>query len=338
MAKVIKKKEKINWGILSTGTIATKMAQAIMEVKDANLFAVASRSLAKAQEFAQQFNIPRSYDNYEKLTQDADIDIVYIGTPNTCHYENIILCLNNGKSVLCEKPMVLNQKQAKEVIALAKEKNLFLMEAHKSCFIPGIKELKALVKKGVIGKIKKVEADFCIDVLYDPKHRLYDLNLGGGALLDLGVYNILFAIHLLEFPVEVNSNTIIGESGVDVSDEIIFKHLNGAFSKLNCAINKKLPNEATVYGENGYIRLSGPFHQTQFLYLKSGDKPEIVIDKSFACNDLSFEVKSATECLKNGETECFEFPLSKTLEILEIADYIREKYNIKYPSEMSEIV
>lgn len=334
MTKSIKKKAKINWGILSTGTIATKMAQAIMEIEDANLLAVASRNSKKSQEFAQKFDIPRSYDSYEKLIKDADIDIVYIGTPNTCHYENILSCLNNGKSVLCEKPMVLNEKQAKEVIELAEKKNLFLMEAHKSCFIPGIKKLKELIEEDSIGKITSVCADFCIDVQFNPKHRLYDLNLGGGALLDLGVYNILFAIHLLGFPVEINSNTVIGESGVDICDEITLKHSSGAYSKLNCAINKKMPNEAIVCGQNGYIKLSGPFHQTQVLFLKSGENPEIKIDKSFECNDLFFEAQRATECLKNGETECFEFPLRKTLEILKVTDYIRKKCNLKYPDEI----
>lgn len=334
MTKLIKNKRQINWGILSTGSIAARMAQALINVNDANLLAVASRSKIKSQEFTEKFNISRSYDSYEKLTKDSDIDLVYIGTPNACHYENILLCLNNGKSVLCEKPLVINQKQAEEVIALARKKNLFLMEAHKSCFLPGIKKLKELIENDLIGKINTIKADFCIEAHYDVENRFFNRSLGGGALLDVGVYAILFSNYLLGAPVEVNSNTIIGETGVDVFNEITLKHSDGGYSKLTCGINKAAPREAIILGEKGYIKVNDPFHQAPTLFLKSGDKAEIKIDTSFTCQDLIFEAQRVTECLKNGETECSEFPLSKTLEILKVTDFIRKKCNLQYSNEI----
>lgn len=326
-------KEKINWGILSTGEIAKRMATALSDVKNANLIAVSSRSLEKAEKFAQKFAIPRFYGNYEELVQDRDIDIIYIATPNHVHYENILLCLNNGKNVLCEKPFTLNCEHAKEVIELARSKNLFLMEAHKSYFLPGIKKVKELINDNVIGKITMLRVDFCIKPPYNEGHRMFNLALGGGALLDIGVYPISFAINLFGAPAEIYSNTTIGKTGVDIFDAITLKHNNNIISMINCGFNAEGPREALILGENGYIKIHDSFHQAQKITLKTDQNSPVEIDTSFEGNSLNQEAEQATACLMDGKKECEEFTLDMTMEILKVTDYIRKEYNIKYPQE-----
>lgn len=325
--------KKTNWGILSTGGIAERMATALELVEDANLLAVASRSKEKAKEFAAKFGIPRAYGSYEELAEDADIDLVYIGTPNNCHYENILLCLNSGKSVMCEKPFTLNYEQAKEVATLAGEKNLFMMEAHKSYFLPGVKKVKELIKDGAIGKVVALKADFCIKPPYDKNHRMFNPALGGGALLDVGVYPISFAIDLLGAPLDIHSNTIVGETGVDIFNAITLRHKNNITSMITCGFNAAAPREALILGEDGYIKIHEPFHQAPKITLKSGNNAPIEIDTAFSGNGLNQEAQSATACLLENKIECEEFTLDKTLEVLKVTDYIRFQYDIKYPQE-----
>lgn len=325
--------KKINWAILSTGTIAKRMAQALTLVNDANLIAVASRTEKKAQEFAQEFKIPKFFASYEELVQDEDVDIVYIGTPNSSHYENILLCLNHGKHVICEKPFTLNLNQAKEAIEIAKRKNLFLTEAHKSYFLPGIKKVKKLIKDNAIGNIVSIRADFCIKPPYMEEHRMFNLELGGGALLDVGVYPISLVIDLLGAPVEINSNTMLGKTGVDIFNSINFKHQNGISSSIWCGFNAQAPREALILGEDGYIKIHEPFHQAPKITLKSGKNEPLEIDTSFIGNGLNQEAQSATECIQKGKIESDEFSLEKTMEVLRVTDYIRNQYGIKYPQE-----
>lgn len=328
------KKEQINWGILATGRIAGDMAQALKSVKGAKVIAVASRSLNSAQEFAKKHLIEKAFGTYEAMAKDPQIDIIYIATPHPYHFENIIRCLENGKNVLCEKPIVINQKQMIEVINLAKEKNLFVMEAHKSYFLPGIKKLKELVQSGVIGEIKEIKADFCINPEFDENNRYFNLELGGGALLDVGSYNILFATHLLGEPLEITSNTLIGKTGVDEFSTVVMKHKSGANSVLCYGINAPAPIEAIVMGENGYIKVGHPFHQAPKLTIKVSHKEPIEVDMSFVDNGLSIEAQYVTDCLLEGKKECAEFPLEKSLELVKIMDTIRSQCNLKYPCEL----
>lgn len=330
---VMQEKKKINWGILATGRIAGDMAQALKCVKSAKVLGVASRSLEKAKEFAKKHSIEKTYGSYEEMAQDPDIDVIYIATPHPCHFENIVMCLKMGKNVLCEKPMVINQKQAQEVINLAREKNLFLMEAHKSYFLPGIKKLKELVDGGMIGEIKEVKADFCINPEFDKDNRYFNLELCGGALLDVGSYNILFATHLLGQPTEITSNTVIGKTGVDEFSTVVMKHKSGANSVLCYGINSPAPIEALVMGENGYIKVGHPFHQAPKLTVKVTHKEPVEIDITHE-NGLAVEAQCVVNALLAGKKECAEFGLEKSLELVKIMDTIRSQCNLKYPCEL----
>lgn len=327
------KQKKINWAILSTGSIAERMANALTFVDDANLVAVASRSIEKSQEFANKFGLERAYGSYEELALDSDVDIVYIGTPNVCHYENIILCLNHNKNVICEKPFTLNVDEAREVIELARTKGLFLMEAHKSFYLPGIKKIKELINSGAIGEVVMFEAKFCIKPNFDVKHRMFNLALGGGALLDIGVYPISLAIDLFGAPKEIMSNTTVCETGVDIFNAVILKHENNKTSLLSFGFNAAAPREALILGTEGYIKIHEPFHQAPMLTLKSGAADPVEIDTSFVGNGLNQEAQYANACIKQQKTQSEEFSLEKTLNVLTVTDYIRNLYNIKYPQE-----
>lgn len=318
-------KEKINWGIFSTGDIASKMADALKSVKSAKLLAVASRDKQKAKDFASKYEAEKFYGSYDELVKNPDIDIVYVATPNSFHFENMMLCLENRKNVLCEKPFALNYQQAKEIIELAKEKNLFVMEAHKSFFLPGIKKIEELIKNDTIGKINFLRADFCFLPPKTKEYRLLYPEMGGGALLDVGCYAISFALHFLGNPTEITSQTDINSTGVDGFSSISMKHEDGAHSILSCSINFSAPREGLIVGDKGYIKIHEPFHQAPKLTVKSGDKPAYEIDTSFKSNGLNFEAQCATDCLLDGKRQCDIFSPEKTLQVMKVIDEVREQ-------------
>lgn len=320
------KRDKVNWGILSTGDIASKMAVALKVVTGANLVAVASRDEKKAKEFGEKFDVKKTYGSYQELVQDSDVDVVYVATPNSLHYENMLLCLNNGKSVLCEKPFALNYEQAKEVIDLAKEKGLFVMEAHKSFFLPGVKKIAELLEQNEIGEIKYLRADFSFLPPKNKEYRIVYPQMGGGALLDVGCYAISFALNFLGNPTEISSQTDFSNTGVDSFSAISLKHNNGAHSLLSCSINYSAPREGLIVGENGYIKIHEPFHQAPKLTVKSGDKPIYDIDTSFETNGLNFEAQCVTDCILAGKTECEKFSTEKTLEVMKVIDTVRYQH------------
>lgn len=325
--------KKINWGILATGKMANKMAEALTFVEDANLIAVASRSLSNAETFAKKWGILNYYDSYENLVKNNEIDLVYIATPVIYHYEHILLCLQNGKNVLCEKPLTLNEKQAKEVFHLAKEKKLFLIEAHWSYFLPGYKKIKELIQNNTIGKVLLTRAEFCHKPMFDPKGKWFNLELGGGALLDLGVYPIGLALLTAGTPIEIISNTELGNTGVDVFDMITFKQQNEAYSNLVCSINSNAPREALIIGEKGYIKIHAPFHNPNKLTLKTDEDEPIDIDVSYCGNGYNYEAEEVNNCLKNNYLQSIIFNEFNTLAILKITDTIRRNCCLKYPQE-----
>ena len=184
---------KTRWGILGTGNIANKFAEDLSLVPEADLLAVASRTQESAEKFADLYNIPQRYSSYQKLAESSDIDVVYISTIHPLHKENSLICLKNGKAVLCEKPFTLNSKEAEELIKYARTNKIFLMEAMWNRYLPSLKKLSQLLSENVIGDILQLTADFSLQFQYDPKHRLFDPELGGGALLDLGIYPVSFS-------------------------------------------------------------------------------------------------------------------------------------------------
>lgn len=324
-------KSTINWGIMGCGSIAREFADALKAVPGAKLIAAASKS-GKSRQFAEEFNLPYYYDNYEDFVKNESIDVVYVATTHNFHYENVMLCLNNGKHVLCEKPFALNAKQALKLIETAKAKRLFIMEAMWTRFSPALSRLMDVIKEGLIGEIKVLKGQFCIDVPFDPKHRLYNLYLAGGALLDLGIYPITFACMVLEkYPVHITGSMNIGKTGVDEESHYLLKFDKGETALLSSACTFSAPVDFTLYGTKGHIIVPN-FYFPSKLIIKLNDGDEQHIDVPYESNGKNYEAMEVMECLRQNKTESDKQTFYDTIKIMEIMDCLRGK-DLKYPGE-----
>lgn len=324
---------KYRWGILATGNIAASMAEALQEVDDAELLAVASRTQASAETFGTEWGIPRRYDSYEDLADDPDIEIIYIATPHSLHAENISLCLNADKHVLCEKPMTLNAAESTECIALARSKNLFLMEAVWMRFFPAIRQLKRWITEGMIGKVHLVQADFCLHVPFDPAHRLYNPELGGGALLDLGIYPLSLTTYLHGFPDEIEGIAEVGSTGVDELNAITLSYPCRLIAQLASSMRVDKPHEATVLGSLGTIKVHHPFFHPNRLTLHLRDCAPRTFDYPFRGNGYVHEVEEVQRCLTEGRLESDIMPLDETQRMMELMDELRRQWGVFYPGD-----
>ncbi|HEX2915572.1 MAG TPA: Gfo/Idh/MocA family oxidoreductase [Chloroflexia bacterium] len=253
----------IRWGILGAGNIARGIAQGLRLLPEAQLLGVASRNPANAKKFAADFSVPRVYQTYEELVKDAEIDVIYVATPHSRHKEDCILCLENGKAVLCEKPFTINAREAREIVDLARQKGLFCMEAMWMRFIPLVQKVKAMVDSGAIGEVRMLSADFGVPTHFDPHNRFFDPGQGGGALLDRGVYAVSLAYLLLGAPGEIVSEATIGTTGVDEQAAILLRYPKGQLATLTASLRTYSSNEAVIMGSKGKIRLHEPFYCPQ---------------------------------------------------------------------------
>ena len=231
--------EPVRWGILGTGGIAHAFATALMETPGATLAAVGSRSVGSAEQFGREFGSPVAYGSYQALCDSPRVDIIYIGTPHPVHAENAIMALTGGKAVLCEKPFAMNLRQAEKVVALAREKKLFLMEAMWTRFMPALAELRRIVASGEIGPPRQLHADFGFNAPSDPAHRVNNRELGGGALLDLGIYPVSIAAALLGPVTSVLAQADMGPTGVDLQTAFSMRHEGGAMSLCSCSLTAR---------------------------------------------------------------------------------------------------
>ena len=323
--------ETVRWGILGTGNIARQFAGGLAELPDAQLVGVGSRSLTTAQAFATAFGAAHIHGSYEALAEDPDIDVVYIATPHTLHAENSLLCLEAGKAVLCEKPFTLNAAQAQTVIDSARDKGLFLLEAMWTRFFPLFGTLRDLVQKGHIGEPRLLQADFGI-VSPVAQNRLFDPDLGGGALLDVGVYPVSLASYLLGTPTAVSSRAHLGATGVDEQGAIILEHQGGALAVLSAAIRAETPQEAVVMGTEGNIKLGAPWWQPQKLILTSQNGEE-TFESPLPHNGYAYEAAEVMRCLRAGLLESPLMPLDETLSIMHTLDTCRAQWGLRYPGE-----
>ncbi len=327
--------EKIRWGIISTGGIANAFANALQDVPDAELVAVASRSQEGADYFGNQYNIPRRYPSYQQLADDPDIDVVYIGTPHVFHAGNMLMCLEAGKHVLCEKPFTINAREAEQCIALAQEKGLFLMEAVWMRYIPAIVQLREWIQAGRIGDLLMVQADFNVSLPFDAKRRTFARDLGGGALLDVGVYPVSLATMLLGLPESVSSHYHLGETGVDERAAVLFRYPEGVSALLSMGIRYNTPNEALIQGTKGSIRVHPPFHHpTQMTLHLDGSEPE-TITLPYKSNGLNYEAMEVHACLRAGKLESETMPLAESLAVMQLLDSIRSEWKLQYPADLA---
>ncbi len=326
-------RNKTRWGILSTGRIAGTFAEALAVLPDAELLAVGSRTEASAKAFAETHGVEKIHSSYESLVSDPDIDAIYVATPHTLHPENAMLCLNAGKPVLCEKPFAINTELAQSMIDVARQKKVFLMEAMWTRFLPAMQRFFELIEDGAIGEPQLLEVDFGFRAPFDAKARLFNPTLGGGALLDVGVYPVALATRIFGEPATVASSANIGDSGVDEQASAILTYASGAQAVLSCAIRTHTQQSAAIYGSAGWIKIQEPWWQANRLILQKPDKKPVTLDVPFEGNGYTHEAMEVMRCLGEGLTESPRMTHENTLMVMRTLDRIRAPWGLKYPQE-----
>jgi predicted dehydrogenase len=321
------------WGILGPGNIANKFADGLAHSPNSVIGAVASRTKSRADEFAKEFNGEKAYGSYEELAQDSSLDAIYIATPHSEHISGAKLCLEHGRPVLVEKPFTINAAQANEVIELARSKKVFLMEGMWTRFFPAMAKLRELVKAGEIGEVKMVHADFGFMSGVDPKSRLYDPALGGGALLDVGIYPVSFACMILGIPNKSASLATLGSTNVDEITGTILQYNSGAIAVLSTAIRSNTQRQVYVLGETGSIHVGGVWWAPNQITVKRNGKDDEVLDFAYPGSGFQFEADEVQKCVREGKLESEILPLSETLAIMKLLDEIRGQIGLKYPAD-----
>ncbi len=326
--------QKIKWGIISTGHISSKFADALKMLPQAELVVVASRNQKSATEFAKKHNIPKAYPTYQELADDPDVDVVYIGTPHSFHLENTLMCMRKGKSVLCEKALTINADEAKEMVRVAREENVFLMEAMIPRHIPLLKKVLQWVKEGRIGEVRMVKASRCAHGTFAPGARHLTPELGGGSLLDVGVYVISFASMIFNKPpIEVVGLGHIGELGSDEQGVAILKYDKGEIADLSFALKTNAVDEAYILGTDGYIKVHELFAVPTRASLYIDNKEVDVIEREIIGNALNYEAEEVMRCMNEGLKESPHMPLDESIQIMGIMDKIRKPWGLVYPND-----
>ncbi len=323
--------DKVKWGIIGTGSIARKLAESLKVLTDAQLTAVGSRSKESADAFADQYGISNRHGSYDGLARDPDVDIVYIATPHPFHKENSMLCLEHGKAVLCEKPFTINAVEAEELIRYARGKQLFLMEAMWTRFLPLMVRCKQIIDSGAIGDIRMIQADFGFRAEIDPHGRVFNPALGGGGLLDVGIYPISLACWILGIPSQIVSQATIGETGVDEQCAAVMKFDGGQLAIASAAVRTNTAHEAVIMGTDGLIRIP-LFWRAQQMTVMTGDKVE-EINEPYESHGYQFEAAECMRCLREGKLESDIISLNESLSIMRVLDTMRAQWGMKYPTE-----
>lgn len=328
--------DKIKWGILGTGKIAHKFTADLLLVQQAELTAVASRSIEKAARFGAEFHSAKYYGTYLELANDPEIDVVYIATPHVFHCENTLMCLKAGKSVLCEKPLGMNAREVGAMIREAKSSNLFLMEALWTRFIPATEKLIEVIEKGVIGEITNLQSDFGYAAGYDPNGRLFNKVLGGGALLDIGIYPVYLSLLLMGMPATIRATAVFTDSGVDASCTIQFGYENGAHADLEATLQENTPIEALIKGTKGSIKMHKRFHHTEKLTVTEFGKSSEILNIPYHGNGYFHEIEEVISCLQNHEIQSMKMPHSMSMNLITTLDKIRKEIDLTYEGDDGE--
>ena len=308
-------------------------AEGLGALPDTELIAVGSRSRDTADSFGDLFHVKKRFDSYESMANDPDVDVVYVSTPNSLHRENTLMCLRAGKSVLCEKPFAINAQESAEMIGLARQRGLFLMEAMWTRFLPAIVKLREILSEKTIGEVRMLIADFGFRTEMNPKSRIFDPNLGGGALLDVGIYPVSLASMVFGTPSRITGMAHIGETGVDEQSAAILGYDKGELAIIAAAERTHTPQVAYLLGTEGRIVVNPPFWRPQTLTLSVSGRTEERKEIPFKGNGYSYEAAEVNRCLREHKTESDTMPLDETLSIMKTMDAIRSQWGLKYPHE-----
>ncbi len=324
-------KQPIRWGFLGTGWVAGMFARDLLEHGFA-LHAVGSRSQVTADRFAAEFGVARAHPSYQALVDDPEIDIVYVATPHPFHAENALMALAAGKHVLVEKPFTLDAAEAHEVTELAAEKGLLVLEAMWTRFLPHMRRIAEIIRAGTIGELRSLVVDHTQLLSDDPEHRLNSLQLGGGALLDLGVYPISFASQLFGTPQHIVADASFRATGVDAQVATIFRYAGGQLATTYSASNTEGPNRAAILGDAGRIEIDEVWYEpaTFRVYSASHELLE-TYTSSVVGRGMHYQAVEAEQLIRAGHTDSLIMPQAETVAIMQTIDRVRKQIGLHYP-------
>ncbi len=321
-----------NWAILGCGRIAHKFAGDLKLLPNANLYATASRDLSRANEFAEKWGFQKAYGSYIEMVNDPNVDVVYIATPHSHHFEHTLLCLNHKKAVLCEKAFAMNLNEVNEMVACAQENNTFLMEAFWTMFQPSFNKALEIVQSGELGKLKMVRSDFAFNAPFIEDKRLYNTKLGGGSLLDIGIYPVFAALTALGVPRLIKSQADFSPTGSEESLNVIFKYEDGTMASLTSSFAMHSPIQTEYCCENGYLVLNPRwFTPTDITVWKQGEEPVKIDNVHKEGAGYQYEAQHVMECLDAGLIESPKMTWKLSKDLMSVLDRIRIDSGIFFP-------
>jgi dihydrodiol dehydrogenase / D-xylose 1-dehydrogenase (NADP) len=327
----------VRWGVLGAARIAQRFVTAARTVEGCEVVAVAGRTPGKAAEFARQWELPNAYESYDELLADPAVDAVYVAVTHNFHAEVASAALRAGKPVLCEKPLCVNASQARSLLQLAEERGLFLMEAMWTRFLPAMRQAMEWVRKGKIGDVRQIRADFCFQVDYDPEHRLFNPALAGGALLDVGIYPLAFSSMVMDgaAPREASSLSLPAPTGVDAQTGLLLAYEGSVLALLTCATQARAEQRAEILGTAGRIVFPGYFPGATKVELHRY-KEKSVLTRDFPHGPgggFEYQITEACTCIREGRLHSSLMPPSESLQLAETMDRIRAQIGLRYPFE-----
>jgi predicted dehydrogenase len=329
----------LRWGVIATGGIARSVSEDLALLADAELYAVSSRGQATADSFAATYGFAKAYGDddgvhgYQRLLADDAVDVVYVATPHAQHHQIVLAALNAGKHVLCEKAFTINAHEASELIDVARKRNLFLMEAVWSRFLPGMQRVFEIASSGELGEVHWVTADLGFPAPYSPSSRIWAQQDGGGALLDLTVYPLLWALGTLGFPQTVSATGFVNDDGVDAQNAITLGYHHGAQAQLTSSLLAHGPRTATIAGSLGYLQSIGSINNPRELVIGIGREEPRREEFDVVGRGYTYELREVTRCIQQGLTESPVMPLDDSLNTMRIFDGVRAQLGVSYPND-----
>ena len=324
--------DKLRFGIIGAGNIADSMARTLSEMKEVCAYAISSREINRAKHLAEKYGFTVAYGSYDEMLQDEKVDVVYISTPNSHHFTHAKAALLHGKHVVCEKTFTLNEAQARGLCDLAKSNGLFLMEAMWTRFMPFVPKLQELLRCGAIGDLCSMNVTFGIN--RPDRERLFKAELGGGALLDLGLYPITFATLIFGRDIEnIGSAAVLNSDGVDTQHIITLRYHDGKMAVLHSSVVANMSNQAIIYGTGGHIVVDRFWCAERILVYKDGEAKPQVYEFPFEINGYEYEIRAAVEDINAGLLENDRMPHTETLRMMRLYDGLRREWGIVFPQE-----
>ena len=320
--------KKIRWGILGPGNIANRFVEGLKVLAEAELYAIGSRSKEKAEAFGEKYGVSKEkcYGSYEELARDTNIDVIYVAVPHMFHKEHSIMCMKHGKAVLCEKPVAMNEDEIKEMVQAAEQNKVFFMEAMWSRFLPTAVLVRKWITEGRIGETRMLQADFGFRSKWEPLSRLLNPALGGGALLDVGIYVVSLSSFIFgEAPVKINSMSWIGKSGVDEETIINLGYGKGRLSSLQCAVRTETPQNAYILGTEGRICMPKFWGGERATLYSHGEEENVYLP--FIANGFEYEISEVNQCINDGKLQSDIMSWKESIEIMKTLDSIKAQWD-----------